>query len=134
MRGSKGDRLLTRRRAVAAMAGGVSLVAAPAVVGAQTPLTVNFVQQRGLLYLPVDVMVTGGVLQQEATKLGLGKVEATATTLSGAAPIIDVLPSGSVDYGAAALPSLELRCCTGTEIYRKLARLSIRPGRHGSRR
>jgi len=106
MRGSKGDRLLTRRRAVAAMAGGVSLVAAPAVVGAQTPLTVNFVQQRGLLYLPVDMMVTGGVLQQEATKLGLGKVEASARTLSGPAAITDALLSGSASYGAAALPSL----------------------------
>jgi hypothetical protein len=38
------------------MAGGVSLVAAP--VRAQAPLAVNLVQQRGLLYLPVDMMVT----------------------------------------------------------------------------
>jgi hypothetical protein len=45
------------------MAGGVSLVAAPAIVAAQTPLKVSFVQQRGLLYLPVDMMVTGSVLQ-----------------------------------------------------------------------
>jgi hypothetical protein len=52
------------------------------------------------------MMVTGGVLQQEATKLGLGKVEATATTSSGPAPIVDALLSGSADYGAAALPSL----------------------------
>jgi hypothetical protein len=52
------------------------------------------------------MMVTGGVLQQEATKLGLGKVEATTTTSSGPAPIVDALLSGSADYGAAALPSL----------------------------
>jgi hypothetical protein len=58
------------------MAGGASFMAAPAIVGAQTPLKVSFVQQRGLLYLPVDTMVSGGVLQQEATKLGLGEVEA----------------------------------------------------------
>lgn len=45
------------------MAGGVSLVAAPAIVAVQTPLKVSFVQQRGLLYLPVDMMVTGSVLQ-----------------------------------------------------------------------
>ena len=63
---------MTRRQAVAAVAGGVSLLAAPTVLRAQAPLTVSFVQQRGLLYLPVDEMVTGGILQKEATKLGLG--------------------------------------------------------------
>jgi NitT/TauT family transport system substrate-binding protein len=99
-------RLLSRRRAIAAMAGGVGLLAAPAIVRAQSPLKVSFVQQRGLLYLPIDEMVSGGVLQQEATKLGLGKIEATATTLSGPGPIIDALLSGSADYGTAALPSL----------------------------
>src|SRR6202521_4443402 len=99
-------RLMSRRHAIATMAGGVSFIAAPAIVGAQTPFKVSFVQQRGLLYLPVDMMVSGGVLQQEATKLGLGTVEATAITLSGPAPIIDALLSGSADYGTAALPSL----------------------------
>ncbi len=74
MPAKKRDRLMSRRHAIATMAGGVSFIAAPAIVGAQTPLKVSFVQQRGLLYLPVDMMVTGGVLQQEATKLGLGKV------------------------------------------------------------
>jgi NitT/TauT family transport system substrate-binding protein len=64
------------------------------------------VQQRGLLYLPVDLMVSGGVLQQEATKLGLGKVEATATTLNGPGPVIDAILSGAADYGTVALPSL----------------------------
>ena len=102
----KGDRRFSRRDAVAIVAGGASLVAAPAIVAAQAPLTVSFVQQRGLLYAPVDMMVTGGVLQQEATKLGLGKVEATARTLSGPAAITDALLSGSAHYGAAALPSL----------------------------
>jgi NitT/TauT family transport system substrate-binding protein len=106
MTAKKRDRLVSRRHAIATMAGGASFIAAPAIVAAQTPLKVSFVQQRGLLYLPVDMMVTGGVLQQEATKLGLGKVDATATTLSGPAPVIDALLSGSVDYGAAALPSV----------------------------
>jgi hypothetical protein len=32
-------------------------------VQGQSPLTVRFVQQRGLLYIPVDVMVSGGILQ-----------------------------------------------------------------------
>ena len=98
--------LVSRRQAVATLAGGVGLLAAPAIVGAQTPLKVNFVQQRGLLYIPVDIMVSGGILQQEATKLGLGKIEATATALSGPGPIIDALLSGAADYGTAALPSL----------------------------
>jgi NitT/TauT family transport system substrate-binding protein len=97
---------MSRRSAIATMAGGVGLVAAPAIVRAQAPIKVSFVQQRGLLYLPVDEMVSGGILQQEATKLGLGKVEATAKTLSGPGPIIDALLSGSADYGTAALPSL----------------------------
>src|SRR5215467_15228073 len=97
---------ISRREAVATIATGVGLMAMPAIVHAQTPLTVKFVQQRGLLYLPVDAMVSGGILQQEATKLGLGKVEATVNTLSGPVPVIDALLSGSADYGTAALPSL----------------------------
>ena len=63
----KRDQLISRRHAIATMAGGASLMAAPALLRAQTPLKVSFVQQRGLLYLPVDMMVSGGVLQQEAT-------------------------------------------------------------------
>ena len=97
---------LSRRQALATVAGGAGLMAAPSIVRAQAPLTVKFVQQRGLLYIPVDIMVSGGVLQQEATKLGLGKVEATATALSGPGPILDALLSGAADYGTAALPSL----------------------------
>ncbi len=88
-----------------AVAIGASLLA-PSLVGAQTPFTVKFVQQRGLLYIPIDIMVTGGVLQKEATKLGLGKVDATAVTLSGPGPVTDALLSGAADYGTAALPSL----------------------------
>jgi NitT/TauT family transport system substrate-binding protein len=106
MPGRKKDRLLSRRQALAAVAGGAGLLAAPARTGAQSPLTVKFVQQRGLLYIPVDIMVSGGVLQAEATRLGLGKIEATATALSGPGPILDALLSGAADYGTAALPSL----------------------------
>src|SRR5262245_7686213 len=98
--------LLSRREALGAMAGGAGLMAPPAIVKAQAPLTVRFVQQRGLLYIPVDIMVSGGVLQKEATKLGLGTVEATATALSGPGAIVDALLSGAADYGTAALPSL----------------------------
>jgi NitT/TauT family transport system substrate-binding protein len=98
--------LLSRRQALGAMAGGAGLMAAPAIVKAQAPLTVKLVQQRGLLYIPVDIMVSGGVLQKEATKLGLGRVEATAVALSGPGPVLDALLSGAADYGTAALPSL----------------------------
>ena len=98
--------LMSRREAVAAFAGGAGLLAAPAIVRAQAPLQVKFAQQRGLLYLPVDEMVTGGILQQEATKLGLGKVDATAATLSGPGPVVDAILSGAADYGTVALPSL----------------------------
>jgi NitT/TauT family transport system substrate-binding protein len=97
-------RLLRTLQATAAVA--MALAAMPGPVSAQSPPTVKFVQQRGLLYIPVDVMVSGGVLQAEATKLGLGKIEASATALSGPGPILDALVSGAADYGTAALPSL----------------------------
>jgi NitT/TauT family transport system substrate-binding protein len=96
---------MSRREAVALAAGGAGLLAAPAIGRAQA-LQVKFAQQRGLLYLPVDEMVTGGILQQEATKLGLGKIEATAATLSGPGPVVDAILSGAADYGTVALPSL----------------------------
>jgi NitT/TauT family transport system substrate-binding protein len=102
----KSHRLVSRRQALGAMANGAGLMAVPGIARAQSPLTVRFVQQRGLLYIPVDIMVSGGVLQAEATKFGLGKVEATATALSGPGPILDALLSGAADYGTAALPSL----------------------------
>jgi len=66
---------------------------------------VRFVEQRGLLYIPVDVMVSGGLLAQQAAKLGLTRIEATATALSGPGPVLDALLSGAADYGTAALPS-----------------------------
>lgn len=95
------SRRLNRCVAIAAVA-----LLAPSLANAQAPLTVKFVQQRGLLYLPVDMMVSGGILQKEATKLGLGKVDATVVTLSGPGPVTDALLSGAADYGTAALPSL----------------------------
>lgn len=98
--------VVSRRQALRAMAGGAGLLAAPAILTAQSPLVVRFVQQRGLLYIPVDIMVSGGVLQKVATQMGLGKIEATATALSGPGPILDALLSGAADYGTAALPSL----------------------------
>jgi hypothetical protein len=40
--------LVSRRQALGAMAGGASLIATPAILEAQAPLTVKFVEQRGL--------------------------------------------------------------------------------------
>ncbi len=97
---------LSRRRALMRLAGAAGVLAAPGILRAQGPLKVAFVQQRGLLYIPVDIMVAGGVLQKEAMKLGLGKIEASATALSGPGPVLDALLSGAADYGTAALPSL----------------------------
>ena len=64
MSGRNTLRPVTRRQAVATVVVGVGLMAMPAIVRGQAPLTVKFVQQRGLLYLPVDAMVSGGILQQ----------------------------------------------------------------------
>jgi NitT/TauT family transport system substrate-binding protein len=89
----------------AVVASGAAL-AAPGLIKAEAPLAVRFVEQRGLLYIPVDLMVSGGILQQEVSKLGLGRIEATATALSGPGPVLDALLSGAADYGTAALPSL----------------------------
>jgi NitT/TauT family transport system substrate-binding protein len=97
---------LDRRQILTGMAGGASLMAMPAVAIAAPPLKASFVQQRGLLYLPIDLMVSGGILQKEASKLGLGQIEATATALSGPGPVLDAILSGAADYGTAALPSL----------------------------
>lgn len=96
----------TRRSALGLAAAGAAVMASPSILRAQAPLTVKFAQQRGLLYIPVDVMVTGGILQKEADKLGLGKIEASAQALSGPGPILDALLSGAADYGTSALPSL----------------------------
>jgi NitT/TauT family transport system substrate-binding protein len=97
---------VSRRQALRGLVAGGAALAAPGLTKAEAPLTVRFVEQRGLLYIPVDLMVSGGILQQEASKLGLGKIEATATALSGPGPVLDALLSGAADYGTAALPSL----------------------------
>ena len=100
------SRPLSRREAVATLAAGAGVLAAPAVVRAQAPLKVVFAQQRGLLYLPVDMMVSGGVLQKEADKRGLGKIDAEAITVGGPGAVNDAILSGAADYGTVALPSL----------------------------
>src|SRR5262249_33568935 len=48
---------------------------------------------------PSRSMSWSAILQQEASKLGLGRVEATATALSGPGPVLDALISGAADYG-----------------------------------
>jgi len=103
---TRSGRSLSRRDAVATLAASASVLAAPVVLRAQAPLKVVFAQQRGLLYLPIDMMVSGGVLQQVATRHGLGQIDASVITLGGPGPVNDAILSGAADYGTVALPSL----------------------------
>ena len=50
-------------RSAVGLAIGAAVLGVPSLAHAQAALTVKFVQQRGLLYIPVDIMVSGGVLQ-----------------------------------------------------------------------
>ena len=79
-------RLASRRQALGAIAGVTSLLAAPAIVRAQSPLTVRFVQQRGLLYIPVDIMVAAAASCGRSDQARSGKPK-PATALSGPSPI-----------------------------------------------
>ncbi|MEA2839205.1 MAG: sulfonate transport system substrate-binding protein [Methylobacteriaceae bacterium] len=94
---------LSRRRA---LAGAASLIAAPAILRAQSARAVRIVQQRGLLYLPVDVMVNGGLIAKHAERMGLGRVAAIAEVINSAAAVNDALLSGSADFGTAGPPPL----------------------------
>ena len=89
---------ISRRRALAATP---SLIAAPAIVHGQEARIVRIVQQRGLLYLPVDVMANGGLIAKHAERMGLGRVEAKADVINSVAPVNDALLSGSADFGTA---------------------------------
>src|SRR5262249_19693249 len=84
---TRSGRSLSRRDAVATLAASASVLAAPVVLRAQAPLKVVFAQQRGLLYLPIDMMVSGGGLQHVATRHGLGQISASRLTLAGPRPV-----------------------------------------------
>lgn len=85
---------------------GAGLVYAPAVLRAQASKQVRIVQQNGLLYVPCDLLAAGGMLQKQADKMGLGKIEVTATTINSAAAVNDALLSGTADCGTAGPPPL----------------------------
>jgi hypothetical protein len=72
-------------------------------------------------------MVSGGLPQQEASKLSLGKIDATGTALSGPGPVLDALLSGAADYGTAALPSL-------LRLWERTQRQRDESGRHRQQR
>jgi hypothetical protein len=57
---AKAKRLGGLERALRALAVAVALIGAPAVAPAQEAATVKFVQQRGLLYIPIDDAADGG--------------------------------------------------------------------------
>jgi ABC-type nitrate/sulfonate/bicarbonate transport system substrate-binding protein len=94
---------MSRRRALATTAG---LIAAPAILRAQEARIVRIVQQRGLLYLPVDVMANGGLIAKQAERMGLGRVEARADVINSAAAVNDALLSGFADFGTAGPPPM----------------------------
>src|SRR5437764_806455 len=94
---------ISRRRALAGAAG---LIAAPAILRAQGTGVVRIVQQRGLLYLPVDLLANGGLLAKHAERMGLGRVEARAEVINSAAAVNDALLSGAADFGTAGPPPL----------------------------
>jgi NitT/TauT family transport system substrate-binding protein len=94
---------ISRRRVLAASA---SLVAAPAILRAQETRIVRIVQQRGLLYLPVDFLANGGLIAKHAARMGLGRIEAVAEVVNSAAAVNDALLSGSADFGTAGPPPL----------------------------
>ncbi len=85
---------------------GAGLVCAPAIGRAQAARQVRIVQQNGLLYVPCDLLAAGGMLQKQADKMGLGKIEVTATTINSAAAVNDALLSGTADCGTAGPPPL----------------------------
>jgi NitT/TauT family transport system substrate-binding protein len=89
-----------------ALAGAASLVTAPSVLRAQEARVVRIVQQRGLLYLPVDLMANGGLIAKHAERMGLGRIEAKAEVINSAAAVNDALLSGSADFGTAGPPPL----------------------------
>ncbi|MBV8849060.1 MAG: ABC transporter substrate-binding protein, partial [Methylobacteriaceae bacterium] len=77
------------------LTGAASLIAAPAILRAQEARVVRIVQQRGLLYLPVDLLANGGLIAKHAERMGLGRVEARAEVINSAAAVNDALLSGS---------------------------------------
>jgi NitT/TauT family transport system substrate-binding protein len=89
-----------------ALLGTASLVGAPAILRAQQARIVRIVQQRGLLYLPVDLMANGGLIAKHAERMGIGRIDAVAEVINSAAAVNDALLSGSADFGTAGPPPL----------------------------
>lgn len=97
----------SKRTLLKGMAGfSAGLVCAPAIIHAQAARQVRIVQQNGLLYVPCDMLAAGGMLQKQADKMGLGKIEVTSVTINSAAAVNDALLSGTADCGTAGPPPL----------------------------
>src|SRR5437588_647242 len=80
---------ISRRRALATTA---CLIAAPAILRTQEARVVRIVQQRGLLYLPVDIMASGGLIAKHAARMDLGRVAAKAGVINSAPAVNDAVP------------------------------------------
>lgn len=94
------------RRALLKASAGIAALAPASRLSAQAATPVRFVQQKGLLFLPIDLMLTGGLLQKEADRLGAGRIDGTTLQVNGPGAIADALLSGAADIGTTALPGL----------------------------
>lgn len=67
---------------------------------------VRFAEQFGLLYLPLQVVVSQKLVEAQAKKMGLGDVKVTMHKFSGGAAVNQALLSGSVDFAAGGVGPL----------------------------
>ena len=89
---------------LAALVTGLSAgLAAP--VAAETN-EVRFAQQFGLLYLPMHVVVSQGLVETCAKEKGLGDVKVTMHRFSGGAAVNQALLSSNVDFAAGGIGPL----------------------------
>ena len=75
---------------------GVALVLCPAA-SAQQKSEINITRQPGILYLPSHVMEKQGLIEKEASRLGVPNLKINWALLSGGGSQTDALLAGSVD-------------------------------------
>ena len=98
---------INRRALLGTAATGAGLLPFAGSARAQSAVTaIRMMQQNGLMYLPMEMMVHAGILKRQAKKLGLANVETSAQNVAGAAVINDAMLSGAIEAGSVAIPSL----------------------------
>jgi len=104
IKATKLRRSRTKKLAVVALATGLTVgLAGP--VAAETD-EVRFAQQFGLLYLPMHVVVSQGMVEACAKDKGLGDVKVTMHRFSGGAAVNQALLSKNVDFAAGGIGPL----------------------------